>query len=403
MNRRKNIRVRNHILGTVFLVVLVLLGWLAIAVYDKQFTTTTAVTLRADRVGNQLKPNADVKVRGMVVGSVRAVRVTSDGAAGVEVELALQPDKLDRLPRNVSARLLPKTLFGQRYVSLILPGAPDRQRLAEGDVVEQDRTPHAIELEKALRDLMPVLQAVQPQKLADTLGAISQALDGRGKQLGTTIVDLNAYFAQLNPKMPELQADITKFADTLANYEKAGPDIVEALSEMTTTSRTIAEQRQSVADLFSTMTTASDDLTGFVKANKDTLIRLSDTSRPTLELLARYSPEFPCLLESVTKLKPLVEKVLGAGTNEPGLHVNLLVKPSRGKYVPGKDKPVFNATGGPKCYGANGVAQVANSPEENRFIAELLAPVHGSSPAEMPQWGSLLVGPLLRGTEVTIR
>ncbi|ONI84061.1 ABC transporter substrate-binding protein [Actinosynnema sp. ALI-1.44] len=401
MSRRRNIRVRNHILGIAFLLVLVFLAWLAIAVYDKRFTTTAAITLRADRVGNQLKPHADVKVRGMVVGSVRAVRVTD---AGVDVEMALQPDKLDRVPRNVSARLLPKTLFGQRYVSLIIPDAPDRHRLADGDVVDQDRTPHAIELEKALRDLMPVLQAVQPQKLADTLGAISQALDGRGKQIGTTITDLNAYFAQLNPKMPELQADITKFADTLAGYEKAGPDIVEALSEMTTTSRTIAEQRQSVAELLTAMTSASDDLTGFVKSNKDTLIRLSDTSRPTLELLARYSPEFPCLLESVNKLKPSVEKVLGAGTNEPGLHVNLLVKPSRGPYVPGKDKPVFTATGGPKCYGANGTAtQVANSPEENRFIAELLAPVHGTTPAEMPQWGSLLVGPLLRGAEVTIR
>ena len=47
------------------------------------------VTLQTDKVGNQLAPPSDVKLRGLIVGEVR--EVTADGATAT-VELALDPD-----------------------------------------------------------------------------------------------------------------------------------------------------------------------------------------------------------------------------------------------------------------------------------------------------------------------
>ncbi|HEU5470300.1 MAG TPA: MCE family protein [Actinophytocola sp.] len=397
-------RTRNRALGLVFIVLLAALGALAIAIYDKAFADDRPILLHTDRVGNQLKANADVKVRGMVVGTVREVRTSG---TGVDVLLAIAPDKLEQLPRNVSARLLPKTLFGQRYVSLVIPDDPAARPLAAGDRIQQDTSVEAIELEQALRDLLPVLQAVQPQKLASTLGAVSRALENRGEPLGETLVALDSYLGQLNPTMPRLQDDIKKFADTLATYSTAGPDIIDALSDLTTTSRTISEQRQNVSDLFSTLTTASGDLEGFLRANRQNIIGLADVSRPTLEVLARYSPELPCLFEALTTLKPQLGRALGVGTNEPGLHIELTVKPAR--TGPGGAVPPPRS--GPRCYPTAVAGQttpsaapsIANTPEENRFLTELLAPVHGVAPADLPGWSSLLVGPLFRGAEVTLR
>ncbi|OLR92098.1 MCE family protein [Actinokineospora bangkokensis] len=417
-------RLRKQTMGLVFIVIIGLLMWLAIAIYDKQFVSSTRVTLQADRVGNQLKENADVKVRGVVVGTVRGVDTDGDG---VSVTLALDPDKLRMLPSNVTARLLPKTLFGQRYVALQLPEDADRP-LREGDTIKQDTSVESVELEKALRDLLPVLQAVQPQKLNSTLGALSQALEGRGKSLGETLVLLNSYLDQLNPKMPEIQNDITKFADTLGVYEKAAPDIIDALDGLTTTTKTIAEQKDQVAALFSSLTTASDNLANFVGGNRKTIIDLSENSRPTLELLARYSPEYPCLAQAVVNLKPRVEKALGVGTNEPGMHVNLVVKESRGAYVPGRDRPTFGAGGGPRCYtgglaggatpavatdqgqttaGTDGTGSAdlgeVNSVAESQFINHLIAPTTDDlTAADLPDWSSVLVGPILRGAEVNL-
>ncbi|SDI79448.1 phospholipid/cholesterol/gamma-HCH transport system substrate-binding protein [Actinokineospora alba] len=406
MDMRKA-RLRNQGLGLVFIILILASGWLTVAIYQHQFSSDVPVRLRADRVGNQLKVNADVKVRGMTVGTVRTIEVVN---GGVDVGLSMDPDKLKQLPRNVTARLLPKTLFGQRYVSLIIPESADSTRLAEGDTIDQDTSGKAIEVEKALRDLMPVLQAVQPQKLASTLGAISQALDGRGKPLGETMVKLNGYLAAINPQMPQIETDLVKLAETLETYQDAGPAIVDALSEMSATAKTIADNRQNITDMVTTVTDASGHLAGFLKSNGDNLIGLSAASRPSLELLARYSPSFPCLFQAVNALKPDVDKALGVGTNQPGLHVTITVKPSRGPYLPGRDTPRYTAGGGPRCYqsgGAQGMTVPSsvgpNSPAESRFVGELLGAAWGVAPEEVPDWSGLLVGPLLRGAEVTLR
>ena len=56
----------------------------------------------------------------MIVGEVRSV--SSDGRKAT-IDLALQPRTVGLIPANVSARLLPKTLFGEKFVDLVLPPA----------------------------------------------------------------------------------------------------------------------------------------------------------------------------------------------------------------------------------------------------------------------------------------
>ncbi|WP_158893013.1 MCE family protein [Amycolatopsis anabasis] len=395
-------RFGTQLAGVAFLVILALLVWFTVAIYDKRFTPTAMVTLKTDRVGNQLEPSSEVKVRGVPFGEVRAVRSSGDGA---EIDLAMDPARIGELPSNVSARLLPKTAFGQRYVNLVLPDQPDTRKLAAGDVIPQDRSRNAIELERVLGDLLPLLRAVQPQKLNSSLGAIAQALDTRGKPLGDSIVKLNDLLAQTNPLMPQFKADITGLADVSDVYAAAAPDILRALADLAVPAKTVVDQKENLQALFSSVTTASGDLNDFLRKNKDSIIGLSESSRPTLELLSRYSPEFPCLFDAVNRMKPLMEKALGKGTGEPGLHLELSVQQPRGKYVPGKDDPVYNASGGPRCpgQGVSGGGAAAGSPEEHQVVSEILGAVMGTSPSEVPSWSSLLVGPLLRGTEVTLK
>jgi hypothetical protein len=131
------------------------------------------------------------------------------------------------------------------------------------------------------------------------------------------------------------------------------------------------------------------------------------------------------------------------GTRQPGLHIYLEVTNNRGKYLPGVDEPRYQEDRGPRCYPVRdgtkfpeypggpihdgstspptgrgdpspGVGPAStppqavgmglpNSPAEQQFLAVLLAPAGGAQPAEIPSWTSFLLGPLLRGTEVTLR
>jgi virulence factor Mce-like protein len=430
---------KRRLLGVVFIAVIALFLSVTVAMYNDAFTEVVKVTLKTDRVGNQLLVDSDVKVRGMIVGQVK------------ELELALEPEQVRHIPANVSARLLPKTLFGERYVHLVLPDERE-DPLTDGAVIEQDRSSSAIELERVLDDLMPVLQAVQPEKLATTLTAMSQALENRGKPLGETLVQLDAYLGEFNPQLPKLKDGISRLADVSNVYADAAPDLVQALSDATTTSRTLVEQRDNLLALYGTLTTTSLDLNSFLAVNKNNLIQLADVSRPTLDLLAKYSPEYPCLLKGLSEFKPIMDQVFGKGTDEPGLHITLEITANRGKYEPGKDDPEYADKRGPRCYDIvprpdpfpqyppegpvkdgsssppparsatdgvlppntgtirqdgtvvssfGGVPSLANSPEEQDFLAALLAPQFGMEKREMPSFTALLLGPLYRGAEVT--
>ncbi|CAL9529357.1 hypothetical protein SUDANB95_03968 [Actinosynnema sp. ALI-1.44] len=358
---------RRRLLGLLFVALIVALCGLSVAAYLKVFTTRVTVLLRTDHVGNQLQVDSDVKLLGVQVGQVGAVRTRGSGA---EVELSMRPEEVGRIPANVSARLLPKTLFGERFVSLELPDDP-AGALGEGAVIEQDRTSSAIEVERVFNDLLPTLQAVRPDKLSATLSAMAQALDGRGATLGETITELDAYLRELNPQLPVLKQDITRFADLSGVYADAGPDIVQALKELTTTSRTIAQQRADLDAVYTSLTTAAADLTAFFKDHGENFVGLSDRSRPTLELLATYSPSFPCVLVAVNDLRPRMDQVLGKGTDQPGMHANVTVVPPGEKYVPGRDDPVIRRGGTPHCPAG---------------------PVNAVAPDRVPGWAGLLMG-----------
>ncbi|MEV5825986.1 MCE family protein [Spirillospora sp. NPDC052242] len=411
--------------GVAFLLVPALLIGLSIAVYDKRFTEVAWVTLRTASAGSEMHPHADVKLRGVVVGEVR--EIDSDGRVAT-LRLAIDPDRVPMLPANVSAQLLPTTLFGQRYVALIPPERPVAARLDGGSVISQDRSANAIELQRVLDNLYPLLTAVQPAKLAATLTAVSQALDGRGTELGATLVELDAYLKEINPSVPALNRGIRELVQVAHHYEQAAPDILQALNDFSYTSRSIAAQRDDLGRLYASLTDASRNLSDFLHENSENFIRLTAEGRPTLELLREYSPAFPCTLEMLTDFVPLMDEVLGEGTERPGLRVNVTTVPSKGKYVPGRDRPRHTEADGPHCYpvpyGTGGGAETVaaappdaatpvavapgalglpNSPQENRMVNELVAPSVQEVPEALPGWSSVLVGPLYRGTEVTLK
>jgi virulence factor Mce-like protein len=408
--------------GVVFLLVLALLVGLTVAIYNKTFVDVVNVTLETNRVGNQLAPPADVKLRGMIVGEVRGVR--SDGEKAT-IDIALQPDKAGLIPEDVSARLLPKTLFGEKYVALQLPPRPSGATITEGDVIPQDRSETAIELETVLDNLLPLLRTIKPAELNATLNALATALEGRGERLGENLELVDGYFSELNPRLDTIKTDITGLADVAELYADVAPDLVRMLRNFSVSTQTIAEKSRAYAGFLAGTAGFATTTRRFLEANEDRIIRVNQVGRPTLQLLARYSPQYPCLLEGLTQSNDFIGRAFANGE----LHITLEVVRSRPGYKPGEE-PRWGEGRGPACYGLpnpprpwpgvsfdDGTRKAASGsaiPQhlvdpssgqsgtraEQRVVDALVAPSMGVPAREVPDLATLLFGPMARGTAV---
>ncbi len=267
--------------------------------------------------------------------------------------------------------MLPTTLFGERYVDLILPASPVQARLAAEPVISQARSKDAIELQRLLDNLLPLLRAVQPDQLSVALTAIAQGLQGRGHEFGQTLVELDQVAGHLDRQLPALDADIRELASFADAYRQAAPDLLSALSNLTVTSQTIVDERQQLAALYPTVRAASDDLAAFLRANKHNIISLSAGSTGVLAALARYAPEFPCTLANLVKFEPAIDKVLGQGTGQPGVHVIAHVVPPRQPYRPVSDAPRFTRNTGPACDSISVATASGGTPGNGELVREL--------------------------------
>ncbi|NUL12328.1 MCE family protein [Streptomyces lunaelactis] len=405
--------------GIVFIAFIALLLSLSVAVYRQAFTTVVRITLEADTLGNQLDPRADVKLRGLLVGEVREVRADGEKAT---LDIALKPEHVSRIPADVRARLLPKTLFGEKYVDLVAPREPSARHIRAGDVITQDRTSVGIEVQQLMNDLLPLLRTVRPADLNATLSAFSTALEGRGDRIGANLPRLERYLRELNPHMPSLKEDISRFADVAEVYGDAAPDLMRILRNSVTTSRTLVEQQDQLAAALTTTATAAGTADAFLDENGDRLITLGRVSRPTLALFARYAPEYPCLLDGLVKQEAASEKAFRGGE----MHITLEFVRPRSAYRPGEE-PRYAERSGPDCRGLPhphvpapdvklddgtsrtspggalpGGTHVSSTRDEQRAIGSLVAPVMGVPADQVPAVATLLFGPMARGTAVSV-
>ena len=422
---------RTKALGIVFLALMLTGVWATYGVFTKKFTDYDEVTVKTSRIGLQLPKYADVKIKGVIVGEVIDFRPTSDGA---DVTLGLYQDRVTQIPADVTASILPKTLFGEKFVSLIVPTGASATTIEDGDVI--DRTKVSIEVETVLSDLYPLLRAVQPADLNMTLNAIATALEGRGNELGENLETLDSYLKRFNPELPALIEDLRLTADVSDTYADVLPEVATILRNTITTTTTLEGREDKLQALFNDVSKFAAVAERFSRDNGDNLVRLGDLSAAQLEVFARYAPEYPCLLEGIVGAGKLQAEAFRGFT----LHIVLETLPNQPRAYTAADTPVYADKGGPHCGTlpnppwsqsnpltyqrdfadgndsptGKGISRVgpgwsgtsagyAGGRDEASLLKALLGPGLGVSAEDVPDLGVLLVGPMARGAEVSLR
>lgn len=344
MSTRTYSKLRIRTLGILFIALMVAAVWLVVAVFNQAFTSFDKVSLPTDASGLQLPDRADVKVRGVIVGEVTSV-LANPGGNGALLTLGIYPNQIGTIPADVTASILPKTLFGEKYVELNIPPNATSRKLAAGDQIAQTKLP--LELENVLNDLYPLLTAIEPAQLNYTLNAMANALDGRGAELGQTLTSLNAYLTKFNPQVPGLVDDLKKLATVSGVYADVVPQIAQTLRSSVTTGNTLASHEAALRQLLQQTSLFADHSTTFLNTNGQNIIDLANVSAPQLALLDQYSSEFPCLAQGLAGQVPLLSSAFRGYM----LHINLILLTHQPRGYQLKDKPIYGATNPPSCAG----------------------------------------------------
>lgn len=331
---------RPRVLGIAFLALLVVAVWLTYAVFDKKFVDYERVTLKSSNIGLNLPARADVKIRGVIVGEVLDTRSSSEGA---ELTLGIFREDVDTIPKNVTGSIVPKTLFGEKYVSLIVPESPSSEHITSADTIP--RTDVSTEVEQVLNDLYPLLTTVQPAQLNMTLNAMATALSGRGEQLGENLETVDAYLKRINPQIPALVEDLRLTAQVSDTYADVLPEVAQILDNSVTTGQTLEGREAQLAALFQDVSSFSDTARTFLDDNGEELVRLGKVSAAQLRVLARYSTEFPCLAKGIVTAGKMQAEAFRGFT----LHIILEMLPRQPRAYRPSDKPRVGDDRGPNC------------------------------------------------------
>ena len=203
------------------------------------------------------------------------------------------------------------------------------------------------------------------------------------------------------------------------------------------TTNTLEDRERKLHALFDDVASFSDTAHDFLSVNEQNLIRLSQVGQEQLRVFARYAPVYACLTKGIVKAGERQAEAFRDFT----LHIVLETLPNQPRPYGPQDVPRFGEDRGPDClnlpnppwsqsnpvrhqpdfddgvdeptgkgtsrvapgpYGRAGVA-APGTPREADLLRSLLGPALGVGADDVPDLGVLLVGPMARGAEVSLR
>ncbi|MHA7662709.1 MCE family protein [Mycolicibacterium sp. HS_4_1] len=325
------------------ILLVVLTAWVLVTagLFNGTIRSFVDVTLISDRSGLVMERGAKVRLRGLEVGRVASVSRNPDSTS---VHLEMYPDQIGYIPANIGAQITATTVFGAKYVDLIYPQSPSRQRLSAGTILRSANV--TVEVNTIFQNLVSIIDKVDPAKLNAVLSALADGVRGQGQAIGQATTDANEVLLALNPRMDTVAEDFRSlrgFADT---YGAAAQDLLATLKAATTTSATLTARAADLDALLTNVIGFSEVGSAILSASGNTFVAAANTLRPTTDLLYKYNPTYTCLLQGAAHwLDNGGYENLGGNGKSGILDGGILLGSDQYRYP--DNLPIIAAKGGP--------------------------------------------------------
>jgi virulence factor Mce-like protein len=283
----------NAIIGAGALLVIILTIYGMALFLGGAFKSGYEVTATFARAGQLLRNGSDVKMRGVLVGSVRDVDITRTGTARVEMLL----DESQDIPDNVNAAIRAKTLFGEKYIDLVIPAKRSDRRMAPGDEIPQDRTIPPIEVETILEKGVPILEAIDPEAFGAALHALAQGVVGNEDELRRATVQSEKLLTETERTLPNLERNLVHLKNFASAVNQSDTDLLNALDGLSAVGEVIRDNPDEFRRTISSLVPLARDLGDLFTAREGDLGDLAGKQRAILDEVAERANKLPALVK----------------------------------------------------------------------------------------------------------
>src|SRR5579875_872488 len=311
----------------------------AVGLFRGDLTQSVPVTVLSPRAGLVMNPDAKVEFHGVQVGRVASIEALPGGQAALH--LAMNPVLMHDIPANVLVDIASSTVFGAKFVELLMPAEPSAQPLRSGQTLESKHV--TIETNTVFEQLTSVLSRIEPAKLNETLGALASALNGRGTEIGKMIEDLDKFLATMEQSRPNLEHDLAVAPTVLNSFADAAPDFVKAADNTVRVSQTLVEEQRNLDALLISTIGLADTGNQVLGDNRARLKDVVQLLLPTTDLLSQYHQALTCGISGLStwwKQPP---------AKDPGITLLAGLDFGAERYRYPTDLPRVAAKGGPQC------------------------------------------------------
>jgi len=237
-------------------VVTVLVLGLLSAVFARPGPERLRLVAEFNRAGLNIREGDEVRLRGYPVGRIESIETDRRDFTARYV-LAIDPAV--KVAADSGARVVPKTLFGDKYVELD-PAEPGGATLGDGDVITMERTAQVSELEGLIDQLTVAFEAANPAALGASLSAFASGL-GDGGDLRRLSEGFRAGGEEVAARREEIHRLLRAMPGLATSFREGTDDFVSAATDLGAVMELLGESdgelRQMLAENADLLTRAS--------------------------------------------------------------------------------------------------------------------------------------------------
>src|SRR5262249_18422014 len=131
------------------------------------------------------------------------------------------------------------TLFGEKFIDLLLPDQMASSDLKDGDAIPESRTQGPIEVESILEKAVPIFGAVDPEKFGSALHALAQGFAGNVPHLRSAIEHSATLLTNTERTLPNFQRNLVHLKYFANALDQTDTDLIKALDGLSAVGDTI--------------------------------------------------------------------------------------------------------------------------------------------------------------------